>query len=65
MKDISPVDYLAAIDQLRQEEQVGKHQIHDPDFIPARSEEPVDYLAISKAWEKEQAGRYKIHQKES
>ena len=49
MKDISPVDYLAAIDQLRQEEQTEKHQIHDPDFIPARSEEPVDYLAASKA----------------
>lgn len=65
MKDFSPVDYLAAIEQLRQEEQTEKHQIHDPDFIPARSEEPVDYLAASKAWEKAQAGKYKIHQEES
>ncbi|MCR5566401.1 MAG: hypothetical protein K6F61_06085 [Clostridiales bacterium] len=64
MKDFSPVDYLAAIDQLRQEKQTEKHQIHDPDFIPARSEEPVDYLAASKAWEKAQAGKYKIHQEE-
>ena len=64
MKDFSPVDYLAAIEQLRQEEQTEKHQIHDPDFIPAHSEEPVDYLAASKAWEKAQAGKYKIHQEE-
>ncbi len=56
-----PFDYLAAISQLRQEEQTEKHQIHDPDFIPSRSEEPVDYLAISKTWEKEQEGKYTIH----
>ena len=30
-------------------------------FIPAHSEEPVDYIAASK---KEQAGKYKIRQKE-
>lgn len=65
MKQNNPVDYLAAIDQLRQEEQTEQHQIHDPDFIPAHSEEPVDYLAISRAWEKEQAGKYKIHQEKS
>ena len=64
MKQNKPVDYLAAIDQFRQEEQTEKHQIHDPDFISACSEEPVDYIAISKAWEKEQAGKYKIHQEE-
>ena len=62
MKLNKPVDYLAAIDGLRQEEQSKKHQVHDPDFIPVRSEEPVDYITISKAWEKEQAGKYKIHQ---
>ncbi len=65
MKQSKPVDYLTAIGQIQQEEQTDKHQIHDPDFIPARSEEPVDYLAISKVWEKEQAGKYKIHQEES
>ena len=61
MKQNEPIDYLALIGQIRQEEQTEEHQIHDPDFIPARSEEPVDYLAISKAWEKEQAGKYIIH----
>ena len=61
MKKDTPVDYLAAIGQIQQEEQTDKHQIHDPNFIPTCSEEPVDYLAISKAWEKEQAGKYKIH----
>ena len=61
MKQNKPVDYLAAIGQIQQEEQTEKHQIHDPDFIPARSEEPVDYLAVSKAWEKAQAGKYTIY----
>ena len=61
MMQSKPVDYLAAIDQLRQEEQTEKHQIHAPDFIPAHSEEPVDYLAASKAWEKAQAGKYIIY----
>ena len=61
MKQNAPVDYLAAIEQLRQEEQTEKHQIHDPDFIPVRSEEPVDYLAASKIWEKAQTGKYVIY----
>lgn len=61
MKQSKPVDYLAAIGQIQQEEQTDKHQIHAPDFIPARSEEPVDYLAASKAWEKAQAGKYTIY----
>lgn len=65
MKQNKPVDYLAAIEQLRQEEKTEEHQIHAPDFIPARSDEPVDYLAASKAWEKEQAGIYKVHQENS
>ena len=61
MKQTKPVDYLAAIDQFKQEEQSDKDRIHDPDFIPARSDEPVDYLAASKAWEKAQAGKYTIY----
>ena len=65
MNQNTPVDYLAAIGQIRQEEMTEKHQIHDPDYIPVRSEEPVDYLAASKAWEKAQAGKYLIHQEES
>ena len=61
MKPAEPVDYLAAIDQLRKKEQIQQSQIHDPDYIPPQTDEPVDYLAASKAWEKEQAGKYKIH----
>ena len=56
-----PVDYLSAIEQLRQEEQSEKHQIHAPDRIPVCSDKPVDYLAVSKAWDKEQAGQHKIY----
>ena len=61
MNQNTPVDYLAAIGQIRQEEMTEKHQIHAPDFIPARPEEPVDYLAASKAWEKAQAGKFTIY----
>ena len=61
MKETEPVDYLAAISALRQEEQGQQNQIHDPDYIPQQAGEPVDYLAISSVWEKEQAGKYKIH----
>ena len=61
MKQNKPVNYLAAIEQLQQEEQSDKHKIHAPDFIPARPDKPVDYLAASKAWEKAQAGKYTIY----
>ena len=57
MKKAEPVDYLAAIEELRQEEQRQESQIHDPDYIPPQADEPVDYLAASKAWEKEQQQR--------
>ena len=50
------VDYLAAIEQLRQEEQNKRNQIHSPDFIP-QEEAVVDYLAVSKAWDKTLQGR--------
>ena len=62
MKHTEPVDYLAAIEALRQEEQGQQSQIHDPEYYtPPQTDEPVDYLAASKVWEKEQAGKYKIH----
>ena len=61
MKQSKPVDYLVAIEQLRQEEQAERHQIHDPNFSPVHSEKPVDYLAASKAWDKVQAGKYTIY----
>lgn len=61
MKQSKPIDYLAAIEQLRQQKQTERRQIHNPDFSPVNSEKPVDYLAASKVWEKKQAGIYKIH----
>ncbi len=50
------VDYLAAIEQLRQEEQNKRNQIHSPDFVPQK-EDAVDYMAVSKAWDKALQGR--------
>ncbi len=50
------VDYLAAIEQLRQEEQNKRNQIHSPDFVP-QEEDAVDYMAVSKAWVKALQGR--------
>lgn len=47
MKPAEPVDYLAAMEQLRQEEQTDKHQIHAPEFVPARADQPVNYLTAS------------------
>ena len=62
MKPSKPVDYLAAIEQLRQEEQSENSQIHNaPGIIPTNPEEPVDYQAVSKAWDKQQAGKYTIY----
>ena len=50
-----PFDYLEAIDQLRKEMQSNKNRVQEPDISPARADKPVDYIAVSKAWEK--AGR--------
>lgn len=61
MKETEPVDYLAAIEALPQEEQGQQNQIHAPDYIRPLTDEPVDYMAASKALDKEQAGKYKIH----
>ncbi len=61
MNPAKPVDYLAAIEALRQEEQSQQNQIHDPDYISPQADEPMDYMAASKAWDKEQTGKYKIH----
>ena len=51
-----PVDYLAAIEQMKQEEQNGRNRIHSPEYIP-ETEAAVDYTAISKAWDKAMRGR--------
>lgn len=49
-------DYLAAIEQLHREEQNKRNQIHSPDFVP-QEEAAVDYIAVSKAWDKALQGR--------
>ena len=61
MNPTGQIDYLTLIDQLRQEEQGQQSQIHAPDYIPHKPDEPVDYLVISKIWEIEKAGKYMIH----
>ena len=55
-KTNEPIDYLTVMEQLRREEQDKRNQIHSPDFIP-QEEAVVDYLAVSKAWEKTLQGR--------
>ena len=56
-----PFDYLEAIEQLRKEMRPDKSQIQEPDIIPVQIDEPVDYIAASKAWDKAQEGKNKIH----
>ena len=50
-KSNEPIDYLAAMEQMRPEEQSGRNQIHSPDYIPP-ADTAVDYIAASKAWDK-------------
>ena len=66
MNTISPVDYQAALDAFRREE-------HSP-YNPVRSPEKplsvpvidgcVDYRAVARAWDKQQAGKYVIYTEE-
>lgn len=63
MKQTEPVDYLAATEQHRQAQQTENNQIYDPDFGTAPEDTAVDYLAISKAWEQQLAGKDRIHMK--
>ena len=58
-KNDKPFDYLEAIERLRKEMRPDKSQIQEPDIIPAQIDEPVDYIAATKAWDKEQEGKYK------
>lgn len=59
MKTDEPFDYLAAIVQLQQQKNIAPLQ--DPDYIPPQPDSPVDYLSISKAWERAQTGKNIIH----
>ena len=61
MNPSEPFDYLAALEELRQNELEQKNQIHSPDDIRPLADKPVDYLAVSRAWEKMQAGKYTIY----
>lgn len=60
MKD-TPFDYLAAIEKLQKEKRADRHQIKAPDSFPDRTYDAVDYLAVSKAWEQEQAEKHVNH----
>ena len=57
MKD-APFDYLAAIEKLQKEKKADRHQVKAPGFFPDRTYDAVDYLAVSKAWEQEQADKH-------
>ena len=61
MNDTTTINYLAIIEQHQQEELTKRHHIHDNDSIPTTSDKPVDYIAIAKAWDEIQAGKYIIN----
>ena len=50
-------DYLKAIDRIRQERKAARKRVREPETVPPRADAPVDYLAVSRAWEKELAAR--------
>jgi len=58
-----PIDYLALIEERRQEEQNKKHQLYDTEIIPPM-QDGIDYLAVSKAWEQMQPEKSIIHTRE-
>ena len=57
----TPIDYQSALDAFRKEERAPENQVHSPDDIRPLADKPVDYLAVSRAWEKMQAGKYTIY----
>ena len=63
MKQNESVDYQAALEQYRKEE----HAPNNPVRVSALPEKPpftdgyVDYLAATKAWDNEEAGKYTIY----
>ncbi len=61
MSDTTTIDYLDFIEQHQQDELTKRHQIHDNDSMPSVSDKPVDYIAIAKAWDEIQAGKYVIN----
>ena len=60
-----PIDYQAALDDYRREEHRPVAPVHSGNsrLSPPLIDGFVDYLAVTKAWEKEQEGLYKIRMK--
>ena len=66
MNTESPVDFQAALDAFRREEHKPENPFLSPGnafFTPAAGAY-VDYLAVVKAWDKQQAGKYVIYTEE-
>ena len=63
MKENKAVDYQAALDQFRKEEHAPANPVHGSALPekPPFNDGYVDYLAAAKAWDKEEAGKYKIY----
>lgn len=64
MKNDTAVDYQAALDQYRREEAIPESAIRGtgkPSKPPIK-DGYVDYMKVSKDWEKEQAGKSVVRQ---
>ncbi len=48
----SEVDYMAALDQFRKDQETDQKSLHHPER-PQMEHGEVDYLAVSKQWEEE------------
>ena len=66
MKDNTPVDYQAALDEFRREEHKPDNPVRSSrtPYNPPMIDGCVDYQAAAKAWDKEQAGKYVIYTEE-
>lgn len=58
-----PVDYQAALDAFRKEEHTPDNPVHSTGMpsTPPMIKGYINYQAVSKAWDKEQAGKYTIY----
>lgn len=61
MDSSEPFDYMAAIEQIRKESRQSKTRLRAPDPVRIRTDEPVDYMAAVKAWDRERAGKGKVN----
>ena len=58
----TPIDYQSALDAFRKEENTPDNPVRSADSTASVyiTDSIVDYEAVSRAWDKEQAGKYKI-----